>query len=118
IDWAHAFGGKAHAENPFGKGVGEVEIEGVPIVPLPNVESFHEPITSPRDRPLPAGFGPLDISWPQRQRLAGTYDLHWLENLFPGFAKDVDWEIHNLAAPDQRRQGFWQGGERFRFDNL
>src|SRR5690606_15689420 len=39
IDWAHAFGGKAHAENPFGKGVGEVEIEGVPIVPLPNVES-------------------------------------------------------------------------------
>lgn len=118
IDWAHAFGGKAHAENPFGKGVGEIEIEGVPIVPLPNIESFHEPITSSRDRPLPAGFGPLDISWPQRRRLAGTYDQHWLENLFPGFAQDVDWEIHNLAAPDQRRQGFWQGGERFRFDNL
>jgi uncharacterized protein YjbI with pentapeptide repeats len=118
IDWAHAFGGKAHAENPFGKGVDEVEIEGVPIVPLPNIESKHEPITSPRDRPLPAGFGPLDIGWPQRQHLAGTHDQHWLENLFPGFAKDVDWEIHNIASPDQRRQGFWEGGERFRFDNL
>lgn len=118
ISWAHAFGGEAHPENPFGKGVGEVEIEGVKIVPLPNIESKHEPITSPRDRPMPAGFGPLDISWPQRQRLAGTYDQHWLENLFPGFAKDVDWELHNMAAPDQRRLGFWEGGERFRFDNL
>lgn len=118
IDWAHAFGGKAHAENPFGKGLDEVEIEGVPIVPLPNIEAKNAPITSPRDRPLPAGFGPLDIGWPQRRRLAGTHDNHWLENLFPGFAKDVDWEIHNIAAPDQRRQWFWEGGERFRFDNL
>lgn len=118
IDWAHAFGGEAHAENPFGKGVKEVEIEGVPIVPLPNIEAKNEPISSPRDRPLPAGFGPLDIGWPQRQRLAGTHDQHWLENLFPGFAKDIDWEIHNLAYPDQRRQGFWETGERFRFDNL
>jgi uncharacterized protein YjbI with pentapeptide repeats len=118
IDWAHAFGGDTHPENPFGKGLKEVEIEGVPIVPLPNIESKHEPITSPRDRPLPAGFGPLDIGWPQRQRLAGTYDQHWLENLFPGFAKDVDWEIHNIAAPDQRRHGFWEGGERYRFENL
>lgn len=118
IDWAHAFGGENHAENPFGKGINEVEIEGVPIVPLPNVESKHQLITSPRDRPLPAGFGPLDIGWPQRQRLAGTHDQHWLEHLFPGFARDVDWEIHNLAAPDQRCLGYWAGGEPFRFDNL
>ena len=118
INWAHAFGGESHAENPFGKGVDEVEIEGVRIVPLPNIESKHELISSPRDRPLPAGFGPIDIGWPQRQRLAGTHDQHWLENLFPGFARDIDWEIHNAAAPDQRRQGFWEGGERFRFDNL
>lgn len=118
IDWAHAFGGESYAPNPHGKGVDEVEVEGVPIVPLPNIESPREPISSPRDRPLPAGFRPLDIGWPQRQRLAGTYDDHWLENLFPGFAKDVDWEIHNLAEPDQRRQGFWEGGERFCFENL
>ncbi|PRP95519.1 Secreted effector protein pipB2 [Enhygromyxa salina] len=118
IDWAHAFGGEGYAKNPHGKGTAEVEIEGVPIVPLPNIEAPGDPITSPHDRPDPAGFGPLDISWPQRNALAGTYDQHWLENLFPGFAADVNWELHNIASPDQRREGFWEGGERYRFDNL
>ncbi|KIG17320.1 hypothetical protein DB30_03377 [Enhygromyxa salina] len=118
LDWAHAFGGQDYAKNPHGKGVSEVEIEGVQIVPLPNIEAPREPISAPGDRPDPAGFGPLDISWPQRNALAGTYDQHWLENLFPGFARDVDWEIHNIACPDQRRDGFWEGGERYRFDNL
>ncbi|NVB42448.1 DUF2169 domain-containing protein [Pseudenhygromyxa sp. WMMC2535] len=118
INWAHAFGGKAYPHNPFGKGIDEVELDGFAVTPLPNVEAPRELIDSPNDRPQPAGFGPLDLAWPQRQRLAGTYDQDWLENLFPGYARDVDWEIHNIAAPDQRRDGFWQGGERYRFDNL
>lgn len=118
LDWAHAYGGKDFAKNPLGKGEVEVEIEGVMIRPLPNVEDPRRMIDSSRSRPDPAGFGALDISWPQRNALAGTHDQHWLENLFPGFARDIDWGIHNIASRDQQREGFWQGGEPYRFDNL
>jgi hypothetical protein len=93
-------------------------IQGERIQPLPNVEVPHQLVGSPNDRPAPAGFGPLDISWPQRNELAGTHDQYWLENLFPGFARDIDWGIHNIAATDQQREGFWAGGERYQFDNL
>ncbi|MFO7564008.1 MAG: DUF2169 domain-containing protein [Enhygromyxa sp.] len=118
LDWAHAYGGPDFAKNPLGKGEAEVTIEGVEIRPLPNLESPRELIDSPRRRPEPLGFGPIDISWPQRTSLAGTHDQHWLEHLFPGFARDVDWGIHNIAQPDQQREGFWQGGEPYRFDNM
>jgi uncharacterized protein YjbI with pentapeptide repeats len=118
VDWAHAYGGPDYAKNPLGKGEVEVEIQGVKMRPLPNVESPRQLISVPNDRPEPAGFGPIDISWPQRSKLAGTHDQHWLENLFPGFARDVDWGIHNIAPRDQQREGFWEGGERFQFSNL
>lgn len=118
LDWAHAYGGPDFAKNPLGKGEVEVDIQGVKIRPLPNIESPRQLIDSPYDRPEPAGFGPLDISWPQRSSLAGTHDQHWLENLFPGFARDIDWAIHDIAARDQQRDGFWTGGERYEFENM
>ena len=118
LDWAHAFGGEGYVKNPLGKGSELASLHGVEIQPLPNVESPAQLVDSPRDRPEPAGFGPLDISWPQRNSLAGTYDTHWLENLFPGYARDIDWGIHNIAAPDQQREGFWEGGESYAFYNL
>ena len=115
LDWAHAYGGPKYPRNPSGKGHAEVEDQ---YWPLPNVEAPGRRISSPRDRPEPLGFGPIDISWPQRSSLAGTYDKHWLENLFPGFARDVDWGIHNIAQRDQQREGAWAGGEPYRFDNM
>lgn len=118
IDWAHAYGGPDFAKNPQGKGEVEVEIEGVKIRPLPNIEAPRQMIRAASDRPEPSGYGPIDISWPQRQKLAGTHDQQWLENLFPGFARDVDWRIHNIAPSDQWREGFWSGGERYQFTNL
>ncbi|MCA9683973.1 MAG: DUF2169 domain-containing protein [Myxococcales bacterium] len=118
LGWAQAYGGEGYTRNPLGKGFAEIEVEGTKLRPLPNLEDPRQLVSSPRDRPEPAGFGPIDISWPQRTALAGTHDQHWLENLFPGFAADVDWGLHNLAPRDQQREGFWQGGEPFRFDNL
>ncbi len=118
LDWAGAFGGPDYAKNPRGKGDAEVEIEGMSVRPLPNVESPRALVDSPRQRPEPAGFGPVDISWPQRSKLAGTHDQHWLENLFPGFARDINWDIHNIAQPDQRCAGYWTGTEAYHFDNM
>jgi uncharacterized protein YjbI with pentapeptide repeats len=119
LTWHNAFGGPEFAHNPIGKGLAEIEVHGAKVVPLPNVERPEGMVTSTRDRPEPGGFGPLDISWPQRASLAGTYDQHWLENLFPGLARDVDWGIFNLAPLDQQLpEPAWQGGESYEFMNL
>lgn len=118
LGWDRAYGGPAHDANPLGKGDAEVEIQGVMIRPLPNVEYPRQLVDSPRARPQPASMLPIDISWPQRRRLAGTYDASWLDTLFPGLAADADWGIFNVASADQQRPSWWAPGERFRFDNM
>lgn len=115
LDWAHAYGGPKYARNPLGKGHAEVS-EGV--WPLPNLESAHERIGSSSDQPEPAVYGPIDVSWPQRTALAGTYDQEWLESLFPGFARDMDPGFHNIAPRDQQREGPWTGTEAYRFEHM
>src|SRR5262249_35834510 len=87
IDWAHAFGGVGVAENPLGKGFAPVLFDGVEIHPLPNIEIDGRLITSPRERPRPAGFSPYELTWPQRFAKVGTYDEEWFRTRFPGVAK-------------------------------
>ncbi len=118
LDWAHAYGGPSYPRNPLGKGHDEVEFEGVKVQFLPNVESPEQLVESPRRPVEPAGFMPMDISWPQRASLAGTYDQAWLETLFPGYSADIDWEIFNVAAPDQRSERPFRAGDRYEFENL
>ncbi|MCW2248037.1 uncharacterized protein YjbI with pentapeptide repeats [Azospirillum fermentarium] len=115
LTWANAFGGPAFADNPVGKGHNAIDrvMAGEAPVPLPNVENPADLIASPRDTPVPAGFGPRDIAWPQRQRLAGTYDAEWLEKDFPGLAADIDWRIFNAAPPDQWLPGYLEPGTPF-----
>jgi uncharacterized protein YjbI with pentapeptide repeats len=116
LDWAHAYGGPEFAANPLGKGAAPTMIEGVEIVPLANLE---HPDAARSRVPPPVSFMPVDISWPQRTKLAGTHDQHWLENLFPGFARDIDWSIFNIAAPDQQVNArAWVPGERFELEHM
>jgi hypothetical protein len=59
-------------------------------------------MTSPKQKPEPASFGPLDLTWPRRfRRMGKNYDAGWLQNDFPGFARDIDWTVFNAASPDQ-----------------
>jgi uncharacterized protein YjbI with pentapeptide repeats len=118
LDWSRAFGGPRYQRNPLGRGYGESEYMGQRVQLLPNLELPRARITSPHDKPEPAGFGPIDVSWPQRRELAGTYDERWLHTLFPGMAADIDWRFFNLAPPDQQREGFWDGDEALCFENM
>lgn len=118
LDWSHAYGGPKHLKNPLGKGHSEVASDGATVWPLPNLESAQERIASSSDQPEPAVFAPIDVSWPQRTALAGTYDQDWLENLFPGFARDMDPGFHNIAPRDQQRDGAWAGTEAYRFEHM
>ena len=118
VTWDRAFGGEGYARNPIGRGYKPIEVDGVTSHPLPNVEDPKSRVKVPRDRPEPAGFGPIDQTWPQRMDKVGTYDQEWLKTRFPGFAKDFDWEFFNCAPKDQRIQGYFALGEKFRVEGM
>ncbi len=115
VDWAHAFGGPEHPENPLGKGAAPLPAakDGRVLHPLPNIEDPLRLIVAPGDRPPPAGFGQLDFTWPQRASKAGTYDDTWLKTRFPGFADDIDLSMFNAASPNQWSKQSFAGDEPF-----
>jgi uncharacterized protein YjbI with pentapeptide repeats len=116
LGWERAFGGETYPKNPLGRGIAPGE--GTDAIPLPNVEEASSHVDSPSARPEPAGFGLIEMGWPQRQSKAGTYDDRWLEEDFPGYARDTDPSFFNGAAADQRIHGVFRGDEEYLLENL
>ena len=120
IDWAHAFGGPDFAQNPEGKGIDAVQLNGTGAVAAPNVEDPLRGVKNIGDRPAPASFGPVGPSHPTKMGLQGTYSEEWQKYDFPGFLPDMDPTIFNNAAVDQqwRHREEIPLGETFRVWNM
>jgi uncharacterized protein YjbI with pentapeptide repeats len=119
LTWDRAFGGEGFADNPVGKGAAPVQREDGSIVhPLPNLELPGQMIRDRKDRPRPAGVGPIDLSWAPRMKHVGTYDSAWLETRYPGFADDLDPRFFNLAPEDQQQDAAFVGDEPFLLEHL
>ncbi len=119
ISWKNAFGGEEFDKNPLGKGIAPVlSPEGQTIIPLPNIENPEHLIGSPADRPEPAGFGPLDLMWPQRFKKQGTYDEKWQRERWPHFPDDMNYEFFNTAPEDQFLSGVFTGDESIEIINM
>lgn len=118
ITYDRAFGGEGYERNPAGKGMVDVDVQGVMRRPLPNVEYANRVMTSASDRPMPASLGRLDVTLPQRQMRAGTYDQTYIEKYMPGFPPDLDPLYFNEAADDQWFDDFLTGTERFRIEQM
>ena len=116
--WENAFGGPDYPPNPRGMGIASVEENGSKVHPLPHLESPDHLIKSPNDRPPPACFGALDPTLAGRMAKMGTYGTKWVEQEFPGFAKDLDPEYFQVAPEDQRLRDYFQGGESVVLENL
>jgi uncharacterized protein YjbI with pentapeptide repeats len=117
LGWDRAFGGPSFAENPLGRGIAEMPLPGIGHrVALPNI--VLPAGTAAHGAPHPVNLGAMDIAWPQRARLAGTHDQRWLEEDFPGFARDVDFRMVMAAQPDQRFAGFLAGNEDYAITNM
>jgi uncharacterized protein YjbI with pentapeptide repeats len=102
LDWSRAYGGPGIPENPLGIGATDDIVNGVRVRRLPNIESPHERVCSPSQRPAPAGYGAVGMDTPQRARHMGSrYDQDWLEHDYPGFAPDMDPRFFQAAPPDQ-----------------
>lgn len=118
LDWAHAYGGEGFAPNPVGKGFKPVVTENISNHWVPNILTPLQRVVSPDAHIEPAGFGPIDITWPQRFSKAGTHDDVWLKEDFPGFARDIDWTMFNIAPPDQWFEKHFRGDEQYRLENM
>lgn len=115
IDWSRAYGGPGFALNPAGRGA---DPGAEAPIPLPNIEYPDARLTRPDQPGRPAGFGPREVTHPERAALAGTYDDAWLKTDFPGLARDLDWKHFNVAPPDQWLEGTLTGSEEWEFENL
>jgi uncharacterized protein YjbI with pentapeptide repeats len=120
LTWDRSFGGPGDPRNPAGRGIGETRLaDGTMARLLPNVESSRSLVTSPLDRPSPAGFGPISPSSPERASRIGTYDDRWLEQHWPWLPEDFDWTFFNAAPSDQQLpRRFLKGDESLRFDHM
>jgi hypothetical protein len=127
ITYDRAFGGvddskpedvAPYSPNPVGVGFHKnrkpEEIAGLPV---PNLEEPGRPITAPTGDHKPMSFGCIGRSWPSRIGFAGTYDEHWMENVFPFLPKDFD-ERYYQAAPSEQQIDHPHGGEPVHLLNL
>ena len=87
-------------------------------IPLPNVDHYGAILRSPADRPEPAGFLPMDVTFAQRRGRAGTYDQRWLDEHFPGLAPDAAPTFFNVGPEDQWIDGFFGGDEAVLIENM
>jgi hypothetical protein len=103
--------------NPVGLGYA-LKAEHLAGRRAPNVEDPAEPITSPKQQPKLAGFGPIAPHWEARARYGGTYDKKWEEERQPLLPVDFDDRFYQCAPQDQQVPGFLQGGETVELYNL
>jgi uncharacterized protein YjbI with pentapeptide repeats len=119
LRYERAFGGEGFGPNPAGKGLVDVlAANGRMVRPLPNIEVPESLVTSPDDRPPPAGFGPLDPGWEPRREKLGAYGGDYLRKRWPWFAEDMDRGQFNAAPPSMQLQGYLRGDEGLLFENL
>jgi len=96
--------------NPVGTGY---VASGTPIdgTRLPNIEYANQLVTRGKDRPAPAGFGPICSHWQPRAGFAGTYDERWEQERQPLLPEDFDDRYYQCAPADQQSPTFLRGGE-------
>lgn len=123
ISYDNAFGGvddfspfpeehRTYLPNPVGRGWHRLtQRELVDGKPVSNTEEQSDPVTRPNGNHRPMAFGAVGRNWQHRIPLAGTYDQHWQDNVFPFLPHDFDPAYFQCAPPDQQLETP-RGGER------
>ena len=104
--------------NPVGTGFHKhLKTEWVDGAPMPRTEQFNTPITAPYKAYKPQSFGPIGRGWEPRSGYGGTYDQHWIDEIFPFLPPDFN-DLYYQAAPLDQQTDFIQGGEEVILINL
>jgi uncharacterized protein YjbI with pentapeptide repeats len=117
LNGSASYGGPQYASNPRGTGhPSSRQPDG--MLRLPAIEPIDQPWHPDPERNRALTFGALDITHPDRARLAGTYDEAWLKSDYPGLARDGQWAIFNVAPADQQREAPFAADEAYHLANL
>jgi hypothetical protein len=109
----------ADPRNPVGCGyLGARDPEAVDGMPLPNLEDPAALIRSPKDSPVPAGFGFVCPGWSPRINYCGTYDDEWQQSRAPFLPLDFDSRFFHMAHPDLVSSSPLRGGEEISIDGM
>lgn len=65
-----------------------------------------------------AGLGPIPPAWLPRRSMGGTYDEHWLKNVWPNWAGDYDYRFHNSAPAALQGNRYLEGEILIELRNL
>lgn len=130
LNWEMAYGGEDRHRDPEGKltdsylpnpiGTGywqQPHKEHTPGSALAETETPGQPMTSPKERHTPQGFGPIGRNWQPRSGYGGTYDDAWQKHDKPFLPNDFDERYYQCAPPDQQIP-YPQGNERVLLRNL
>ncbi|RLU00315.1 DUF2169 domain-containing protein [Ketobacter sp.] len=108
----------AFIANPVGLGFHQhLKSQWVDAAPMPRTEQFNVPITLPHKHYVPQAFGPVGRGWHPRSTYGGTYDQHWLDEIFPFLPPDFN-ELYYQSAPAEQQTAYLQGGEEVILINL
>jgi uncharacterized protein YjbI with pentapeptide repeats len=120
----NAFGGADFPTNPRGRGFNAAkrlqEKEHEAIL-LPSVEDPAFIIHSIEDCPPPVWFSHTPLDFPERQKLAGTFDDAWFQEVHPALPEDCDPSYYNDAQPElwiPTEPNFFQGGEKLKLTGV
>jgi len=116
--YQHSYGGVDHLKNPLGKGIIKKKYKEDGYHHLPNIYLGKESTHPDSNERSVAGFGPLDICWPQRACYQGKYDKHWLEHDHPGFPKDTNPQLFNAAPLDQQIKGYFKPCDAYQIKGM
>jgi hypothetical protein len=128
LRYEHAFGGQdssasdptlqvSDRRNPVGAGFVEDESRAAGKLACA-IEDPANVVSSPKDRPGPAGFGPIARDWFPRVELAGTYDQAWEDTRRPLLPVDFNPQFCQCAPEDQQHAPYLRGGERVELEQL
>jgi len=85
---------------------------------LPNIEDPKRLMIDKTQNIKPAGFMPLPLTSKENMKKLGTYDEKWKKELWPGFAKDMDYTFFNIAPFDQQSDDFFQPSQEITLINM
>ncbi|MEP5761902.1 MAG: DUF2169 domain-containing protein [Litoreibacter sp.] len=108
----------AYGPNPVGQGWHKMDnLAHLTGQPLHNFETPGDTVVFPWDNATAVGLGPMARGWPARLKYGGTYDQHWIDNVFPFLPADFDPRYYQ-AAPQDQQLPYPQGGEAVTLINL
>jgi len=98
------------ARNPVGLGfIGKgKDVDGVS---LPRIENLKQRVTSIKDHPDPAGFGPIPVFWSPREDLNKDIDEKAVSIGDCHYGKKIPDNLNNSAPEDQQFKDTFKGNE-------